>query len=369
MRRSPPIANRGRVLIGLCLAALVAVGRLTFAADVHGIAADTIAAVSDEPACTLASPIGPLAYTPGRGLRLGHMPITLGGYSNVNLVRNEGGPARLSLDDFSLFVIADPHPRLRLFSELEVEELLTLDSHGHGGTATANFVTERLFGDLTLSDQFVLRAGKFLTPVGRWNLIHVQPLVWTTSRPLVTFAPFDPHTTGAMLFGSLFPATGRVTYTLYGQFLNQLDPASWPVEARRSAGGRLEYAVTGGPSVGASYLTFESGGDWQHLGGLDTLWRRDRVEVMGEAVYSDAPRRWGLYLQPVVRLWSQLYVVGRYEHYGDQARDTPPAADLVVAGVAFKPVPYLILKGEYLFADHPVHDSPPGFKSSVAILF
>ncbi len=324
MRRTTSIARRRRVLLGLCLAGCILVSRPTRAAEPGGGLSDTSVALTDAPAYTLASPIGPLAYTPGRGLRLGHTPITLGGYTNLDLVRDEGGPTELTLDDLSLFVIADPHPRLHLFSELEIEELVTLDSHGHGGTHDARYVTERLYGDLTLSDQLIVRAGKFLTPVGRWNVIHAQPLVWTTSRPLVTFMPFDKHTTGAMLFGSVFPAAGRVTYTLYGQCLNQLDPSPQPVEAHRSVGGRLEYQVANGPSVGASYLAFTSHGDWQHLGGLDTLWRRDRVEVMGEAVYSDAPRRWGLYLQPVVRVASRLYLVGRYEHSANRRATCRP---------------------------------------------
>ena len=230
-------------------------------------------------------------------------------------------------------------------------------------------MTERVYGDLTVSDQLIVRAGKFLTPIGRWNVIHAQPLVWTTSRPLVTFMPFDKHTTGTMLFGSVFPAAGRVTYTVYGQFLDQFDPSAQPVETDRSVGGRLEYEVTRGPSVGASYLAFKSRGDWQYLGGVDTIWRRDRIELMGEAVYSDAPRRWGLYLQPVVRVASRIYLVGRYEHYGEQARDMPAAVNLVVTGLAYKPVPYVVLKLEYLFANHPVDTSPPGVKSSIAVLF
>ncbi len=47
----------------------------------------------------------------------------------------------------------------------------------------------------------------------------------------------------------------------------------------------------------------------------------------------------------------------------------PPAVNLVVAGLAYKPVPYVVLKLEYLFANHPVDTSPPGVKSSIAVLF
>ncbi len=64
---------------------------------------------------------------------------------------------------------------------------------------------ERLYADVYLAPAATLRLGKFLTPIGRWNLIHADPLMWTTSRPLVTFQPFATDTTGGMLYGSVHP--------------------------------------------------------------------------------------------------------------------------------------------------------------------
>jgi hypothetical protein len=154
-------------------------------------------AESSETSLAQSSPIGALTYTQGRGLHVGDTGFTLGGYSNVNLLRDEGHRAALKLDDLSFFVIWDLTPRLHLFSELELEDLVAVDDHGQGGTNNHVFIVERLHGDVNLSDQINIRLGKFLTPVGRWNVIHAQPLVWTTSRPLATLLPFDPHITGA----------------------------------------------------------------------------------------------------------------------------------------------------------------------------
>ena len=130
----------------------------------------------------LPSPIGRLTYTPGRGVHVGDTGVTLGGYSNLNLSRDDGGPGLLSLDDLSLFFVWDPHPRFHLFSELEFEDLVQVDDHGHVATDVWTFTAERLFADVALTDRLSLRVGKFLTPVGRWNVIHAQPLVWTTTR-------------------------------------------------------------------------------------------------------------------------------------------------------------------------------------------
>src|SRR5207245_5349163 len=151
------------------------------------------------------------------------------------------------------------------------------------------------------------------------NLIHARPLVWTTSRPLVTELPFDRFTTGAMLFGSRFPGTGTLTYSLYGQFTDQFDAEPEPQAVDRSVGGRLEYASLGGWSVGGSYLSFTDAGRWRHLTGLDTLWQRGPLELMGELAVQEptrgAGRQWGLYLQPVAEVLPKVYLVGRYEYF------------------------------------------------------
>lgn len=326
---------------------------------------------SETAAASVTSPLGSLEYTAGRGLRVGHTGLTLGGYGNVNLTRDEGGPARLAFDDLSLFVIADPNPRVHLFSETEFEDLLRVDDHGRGGTVDNRFLVERLYGDVSLTDELHVRVGKFLTPVGRWNVIHAQPLVWTTSRPLVTELPFDNHVTGAMLFGSFFPTAGELNYSLYGQFVNQFERVPQPQAADRSGGARVEYVTPSGLSVGSSYQAFARDNLWQHLIGLDTLWQRAPLEVMGEFVYEEAQRdlaaQWGLYLQSVLEVVPRFYLVGRYEHFDERAPQ--PEVNLVVLGVAYKPTPPIILKAEYLFADHVAQESPPGLKCSFAILF
>jgi hypothetical protein len=338
---------------------------LAFLVPVRGRAEE-----ADRPLLGVPSPVGDLTYTPGRGARLGRTGITLGGYANVNVTRDEGGPAELVADDLSLFVSWDPVPRFHLFSELEIEDALVVDDHGHGGTDEARFTAERVYGDVLLSDALVLRVGKFLTPVGRWNVIHAQPLVWTTSRPLATTLPFDPHTTGAMLLGSVPVRTGTLAYTLYGQATDQLDPTPEPQRQDRAGGARLEYGTTTGWSVGASYLGFTHFDRWHHLGGLDAFWRRGRFELMGELTYEEVVRapgdQWGLYVQPVIETLPRIFLVLRYEHY-DQP--SGPTVDLGVTGLAWRPVPYLVLKAEYLFSDRRAAESPPGFKSSVAILF
>jgi hypothetical protein len=330
-------------------------------------------AVADEgPLLAIPSPVGTLTYTPGRGLHLGNTGVTLGGYSDVTLTRDDGSPAKLDLDTLSLFVIWDPHPRLHVFSELEFEHLVSVDDEGRAGTERSHFNAERLYADVTVSDLLGIRLGKFLTPVGRWNVLHASPLVWTTSRPLVTLLPFDTHTTGPMLSGSVTLPRGDLGYAVYGQ-LTQLDRQLESEESERGGGARLEYTTSDEWSVGASYLGFArrsfrrtpGNGRWQNLVGLDTLWRHGPLELMGEFAHEEDQT--GLYLQEAFEILPRVFAVGRYEYY---VQATPnPAVNLGVGGLAWKPLPYLVLKAEYLFADHRVEESPAGVKSSVAVLF
>ena len=319
-----------------------------------------------------AEPLWPpdLVYTPGRGLAVGRTGLTLGGYSNVELVRDEGGPVRLTFDELALFVTWDPLERVHLFSELEGEDIVTVDDDGHGGADDAEFTVERLYGDLALTDWLNVRAGKFLTPVGRWNVIHAAPLVWTTSRPLVTEQPFDPHTTGAAAFGTVETGAGAATYQLFGQFADQLDPEETPTRAERSVGARLEWAPATECSIGGTYLAFLEDDRWNHLTGLDGLWRHGPFEVMGE--FADVAEvggsdRWGLYLQGVAEVLPRIYLVGRYEH--ERPRRADRTVNVFVGGAAWKPWPTLVLKAEYEAVDHPTDAAPAGFRASVAALF
>lgn len=327
--------------------------------------AEAAAGLGEAPLLLLPSPIGDVRYTPGHGLQLGRSGITLGGYSTTSFVRDEGATPTLAWDDLSLFVMVDVIPRVRLFAELEVEHLVSAGDE----RPDIDYVTERLYGDFTLSDRLSIRAGKFLTPIGRWNVIHAQPLVWTTSRPLVTFVPFDTSTTGVMLSGFLFPARGTVRYAVYGQPIDPFEPSQQSPRAKRSVGSRLEYAWRPAAEVGVSYLAFSEHGRWRHLGGADLHWQRDALQVMAELTgsgHGSGPAAFGFYLQPVLEIWPNVFAVGRYEYFEDS---DDAAVNLVDIGIAYRPVPSVILKAEYLIADHFDDRSPPGFKSSFAMLF
>src|SRR5256884_1221509 len=138
---------------------------------------------------SLPTPIGAVRYTPGHGLRVGDTGLTLAGYGAVDLLHEEGGATTFRAENVDLFVIWDPLARVHLFSEIDMVD----QENPHEQRRT--FLTDRLFGDFAGFDWLNPRAGKFLTPTGRWHQIHARPLVWPTPRPPRPTPPLDPNLT------------------------------------------------------------------------------------------------------------------------------------------------------------------------------
>ena len=317
------------------------------------------------------TPIGRLEYVPGRGLTVGRTNLTIGGFTTVAGAWLEGGHGEVQLDNANFFLFWDPLPWVHVFSEIELTRLAEWDTDRAHAHSAPGIDVDRLYVDVGKADILNLRFGRFLTPIGRWNQVLADPLVWTTSEPLIVEDVFDETMRGAMLWGTTFPRGGALSYGLYGTFLDSIHHED---QAQHSAGARLEWASLAGWTVGASYFASQRTGQrWHHLGGVDALWRpHERVELSMEAVSGEgsqaAGHEWGLYAQGVVEMVRTLYAVGRYEHF-DPAEHDQRAHDLVVVGLTWVPRYYLRLKADYRIADHRDDLSAPGLRMSFSILF
>jgi hypothetical protein len=319
------------------------------------------------------TPLGRFSYQAGRGLRLGKTGLTVGGFSTVEAEFLEGGARRGGIEELNFLISFDPVPFAHFFTELGVGTLAELERGRKGVHSNPSLEVERLYLDLGTSDALRLRFGKFLTPIGRWNLARIEPLLWTTSEPLIVEEVFDDSTTGAMLHGSVFPQGGALSYSLYGTYLTPLDAESDEHPARYSAGAHLEWASLKGWTIGASYFASQlENKEWNHLGGADLLWYpHRRVELSGEVVFGEGSREdgrlWGLYAQTVVEMRRTLYLVGRYERFDPP--DGGRAINLFDLGFAWVPVPYFRFKADYLIADHRHELAAPGLRMSFSLLF
>jgi hypothetical protein len=315
-------------------------------------------------------------YQPGQGWHVPGTNVGVGGYGALSYENLSGNRATLAIDEVSLLLHWENDGRLRLFAELSLESPLVYTPSTGQLTGRSYLALERLYGDFLYSERLSLRVGKFLTPIGRWNLIHADPLVWTTSRPLITEQAFPTNTTGAMVFGTI-PVFGHpVDYSVYGALGTEWRPNPNLDPFTEAYGAHFSTALSPSSDLGLSLVSFEqrsSVGERRKLVGLDYVWARDRYELSAEAAYrfsdhGSAFDEKGLFVQAVVPLSARLYGVARYEFY-DPAGSSAADINLSVLGLAYRASPALVLKMDLRHGGD--HDplAPDGVQASLAFLF
>lgn len=312
-------------------------------------------------------------YRLGEGLAIPGTGLTLGGYATGIYEDMRHQPARTALDNVSLFVWWEGEGRWKFFSELDYENVLSTRNTGLEGDERY-LALERLYFDYALTDTANVRVGKFLTPIGRWNLIHATPLVWTSSRPLVTLSTFPGNVTGLMVSGTL-SSLGGTEYALYTSSGAEIRPNPTLDPFTEVVGGHLTLPAVGGAQLGFSYAAFEqkkTHDESKELLGVDFMWSKNRYEISAEGIYrfSDKGSAWdekGAFVQAVVPLGEKLYAVGRYENF----RQSRAAAttELWVTGLNYRITPAVVLKAEVIGGRNNNIGAPEGFMSSVSILF
>ena len=329
----------------------------------------------------------PAPYTLGQGLYFPQQGLRIGGYANLQYYNVEGFPATLRFRDAGLFITKDIGTRWQLFTEVDAGDSFSLAGHSSGEDSELDI--ERLYLDFHANQAITLRFGKFLTPVGQWNLIHADPLTWTVSRPLTTSAAFARHASGVMAFGTT-PWHGHdLDYWVFVDDSKNLaigpdqDRAFSSFGAdgsirnnfRQAVGGQLLYHLLDERlSVGVSYLdyTLESPHQRLQLIGMDLSWTTRYLNLTGEAIHVTSPdagtqAQRGGFLQAAVPLWRQLYLVGRYERY--QTAVTAQATTLRTFGLNYRPVQGIVLKIEHSAGNRDARLVPPGWLASAAVLF
>jgi hypothetical protein len=309
------------------------------------------------------------SYRLGKGYAVGNTGWRLGGYASAEVVLPSHSPVHAEVNDLSLFLTWDNGSRLRFFSELEVGDIVSINEH-----KDPHFEFERFYLDGLVSNNLTIRLGKFLTPVGQWNVIHAAPLVWTTFRPVATENLFSTKASGLMLHGSVPVAGHQLDYAVYGDVSPHIDPALSDNPFENALGARLRYAFTDKLQFGASYANFELKNNHStrySLVGLDLAWTYKKFELNSEVVHrashqAHAEDYWQGYVQGVQHLTHQWSVVGRYEFF---QRPQDAMGQVGLLGLAYRPLPALIGKLEYRLGTHNDKLAPDGLAFSLSVLF
>ncbi len=321
--------------------------------------------------------LGPLDYRAARGFRFGESGFTLGGFTTFESERADGGPTELALDGINFLALYEPVDSFRVFAELEVGDLASWSSSGGPVESSPDANFERLYAEYNHSDALNVRIGKFLTPLGQWNLAPAEPFVWTPTQPAILELGLDEHQTGISIFGSLQREKRVVRYWVYGQVVDAFDVESDELPAERSAGARLEVGDARGVwTLGGSLLASKLAGAWTTTGGLDAKWRGERLELSSELLVSggDIPGRdlWGAFVEAAYPLdqlspkLAKLYAVGRIEHFHADGSDAVQFLDF---GLTWLPKEWLNLKAGYRAAIHDQPGASDGVKITLSVIF
>jgi hypothetical protein len=340
-------------------------------------------------------------YVPGRGLQVPGTDLTVGGY--VTGEYSQHGAPLFSISNASLLLWWENDSPLKFFSEIDLQRGLT--AQGSYDAQEPQYLSlERLYADYALSADVTLRGGKFLTPIGRWNQVHADPLVWTTSRPLVTEIAFPTSATGVMALGTVSLLGKDVDYNFYAAEDGDLRPAPNVDPFRNALGVRANVTVSESLQIGASLASFEQRSE-QHevknLLGADFLWQRDGFEATGELIYrlsestSEGNER-GFFLQGVAPLAPKLFAVYRFELFnsvgpipGSQNAflayalglpggaqpplpplpPPPPTVRLNIVGLTYRYQPNIVMKIEFVDGSNGAIRAPIGVLSSISLLF
>jgi hypothetical protein len=286
--------------------------------------------------------------------------------------------ARLGVRHLSGMLWWEPSPSLKLLAEVDRQNALQLPAYRDidDGSASAPFLTlERLYLDLRADDALGLRIGKFLTPIGRWNLNHADPLTWTTLRPLISRSAFPTYASGVLLFGDLAIASQGIEYQVFAS--DDLDWRTSPQTSSfgRAAGARVVLHATADLQIGLSLARFErreSQPVQSRLDSADLRWTWRGVELSGEALSRRSPAQddsgeRGAYLQAAVPMVAGWYATTRVEVY--KRSEDPLATRSALVGVVYRNARHCVIKAEWVRPSGGAAGLPQGLLASMTMLF
>lgn len=294
-----------------------------------------------------------------------------GGYTSASITVPRRESVEAALEDASFFLRWENESRLKFFAELELENPLTWNEDARFSKKNAYFDLERLYLDYNVSEQLNVRAGRFLVPAGRWNLLHAAPLVWTSTRPLVTNRLFPSSINGLMLYGNTTVNNQGLEYTAFFETLKDQIKDNHEIAFRDVAGAHL--TLNNALNLGLTLMTLretEPQSASYRLIGLDFLTKLNHLELSGEAYYRFTNNGNnggnGAYLQSAYHLGDAWYALARLETFQSPIDGT---AQRWLVGTSKHLSAHQRLKMEFVGGSGNLPDAPRGFVGSYAVLF
>ena len=140
------------------------------------------------------------SYTLGDGIQAGSLPIYFGAYTSAEY-KKSNKEVKYSIEDLA-FLSYGNYQRFSYMAEIEYKNLYTqqVKDDVSSQQKDTRLYLERLYLNYAFNDNTALRVGKYISPIGFWNLLPINVLRDTTSDPISTNIIFPEFTTG--VYGS-----------------------------------------------------------------------------------------------------------------------------------------------------------------------
>jgi hypothetical protein len=215
----------------------------------------------------------------------------------IHLNKEEDRPAVADLHRFVLMVGHSFSPRLKFWSEVEVEHAFV-----EGEEESGEVAVEQAYLDLSVTRRFNIRAGMILTPIGILNERHEPSTFNGVERTFVdtVIIPTTWRDIGIGAFGDLGHGLSYKAYVMPGLDATGFNAEEGIAEGRQQGSnadasdpavtGRLEYRRRGltaggsfwygGSGFGVTRLEIEA--PTVGIGSIDARYRRGRHELRGQ---------------------------------------------------------------------------------------
>ncbi len=320
----------------------------------------------------------------------------IGGYGELhyNNLQGEGGASDKSEIDFHRFVLFLDHDfseSIKFKSELEVEHSIS------GDDQPGEVELEQAYIDFLINDNFNVRSGLFLLPVGIINEVHEPPAFYGVERNPVekNIIPATWWEGGFGGFGQIIPG---LSYDLYLHSGLETSGPDYKVRSGRqkvgkasadnlAATARLRWNALPGLELAATYQYQDD----ITQGTDDAAGRADMFETHAiinkgaftlKALYamwdldgsgpkaSGADEQVGYYVEPSFKLTSTVGVFARYNCWDNQAgSDSKSEKTQWDMGINYWPHPNVVLKADYQVQDNENDKNQDGFNLGLGYNF
>jgi len=223
--------------------------------------------------------------------------------------------------------------------------------------------------DYALNDNVTIRAGKYNTPVGYWNMEPINVLRDTSSNPFLSFVLYPRYSTGIQINyeNALYSNT---TYSLMLQENNDLDDLYNNISVNRHYLASVEHFVSDSLSVKANLGHFRTTDNLAYYYALVAMMYEDEDYKLSAEFGSRKDEYkftvpYSLYIQGVWHMKEKHDLVGRYENYKID-EGALRKEQIGIVGYTYRPIFPITLKVEYQLR---TYTNESRIRSSISMMF